>query len=171
MLCLIKKSSALFFSLLLGASALSLNGCTTRSVPESKHAATAKVSAVALNDKPKEVVRSGRYKLIEISPVEGQRHLLKQMIDVRIPRLTKEPPTVGFALRYVLTDSGFNLCDEASTHAFEQLPLPLVHSHIGPVRLDDALTMLAGPVWQLSVDDVKRQVCFTSISDISTGKK
>jgi type IV pili sensor histidine kinase/response regulator len=40
------------------------------------------------------------------------------------------------------------------------LPLPAAHYRLGPVLLRDALLTLAGPVWDLQVDDGERKVCF-----------
>ena len=41
------------------------------------------------------------------------------------------------------------------------LPLPAAHLRLGPLMLRDALLTLAGPAWELSVDDLTRQVCFS----------
>nr|WP_244589997.1 hypothetical protein [Xenorhabdus budapestensis] len=38
-------------------------------------------------------------------------------------------------------------------------PLPSVHTQLGPVRLRTALQVMAGPAWQLEVDEVQRVVC------------
>jgi type IV pili sensor histidine kinase/response regulator len=37
--------------------------------------------------------------------------------------------------------------------------LPAVQYQLGPMRLRTALQVLAGPAWQLEVDDVQRVVC------------
>ncbi|STQ14869.1 pilus biogenesis protein PilL [Enterobacter cloacae] len=39
-------------------------------------------------------------------------------------------------------------------------PLPAVQRDIGPVRLSEALQIVAGPAWRLKVDDVNREICF-----------
>jgi type IV pili sensor histidine kinase/response regulator len=39
--------------------------------------------------------------------------------------------------------------------------LPAAHLRLGPLFLRDALLTLAGPAWELQVDDVTRRVCFT----------
>ncbi|HCP7905998.1 TPA: pilus assembly protein PilL, partial [Escherichia coli] len=38
-------------------------------------------------------------------------------------------------------------------------PLPAVQYQPGPLRLRTALQLMAGPAWQLEVDDVQRVVC------------
>lgn len=39
-------------------------------------------------------------------------------------------------------------------------PLPAVQRDIGPVKLSEALQVLAGPAWRLKVDEVNREICF-----------
>ncbi len=39
-------------------------------------------------------------------------------------------------------------------------PLPAVQRKIGPMRLSEALQVVAGPAWRMSVDEVNREVCF-----------
>ncbi|WP_186045176.1 PilL N-terminal domain-containing protein [Burkholderia gladioli] len=111
------------------------------------------------------VVRDGRYSLIELSPDDGQRDLMRQIIDLAIPSAANA--TVGDALRYVLRRSGYRLCDARAnaTAVLYALPLPAAHEHLGPVTLRDALQLLAGPRWTLHVDDEAREVCFAPQPD------
>jgi type IV pili sensor histidine kinase/response regulator len=105
------------------------------------------------------VARYGRYTLIELAPKAAQQNLLLQEIDVSIP--TTLNPTVGDALHHVLRRSGFSLCgDDPVVTSLYGLPLPAAHRQLGPLFLRDALLTLAGPAWDLKVDDVARQVCF-----------
>lgn len=105
-----------------------------------------------------EVVRYDRYLLIDTSPQAAQRAPLEQMIDIRIP--SSFSPTVADALRYVLRTSGYALCGTTSANRVLYMqPLPAVHYHLGPMRLSQALQILAGPAWQVEVDDVQRIVC------------
>ncbi|MEX0447991.1 pilus assembly protein PilL, partial [Xenorhabdus sp. SGI246] len=64
------------------------------------------------------------------------------------------------AMRYVLRQSGYTLCapDKKNDILYRQ-PLPSVHYQLGPVRLRTALQVMAGPAWQLEVDEVQRVVC------------
>lgn len=103
-------------------------------------------------------VRSARYTLIEIAPDEAQRDLMHQVIDVTAPQGL--PTSVADMLRYVLLRSGYGVCEEEAFARFETLPLPAAHLHLGPISLREALEVLAGPAWQLAVDDGTRQVCF-----------
>jgi len=113
---------------------------------------------------PIQVVRYGRYTMVELTPAHGQRDLMAQVVDVSIPLSQgANDVTVGEALRYVLQRSGYRLCDPSS--AFDVLPLPLAHAHLGPMQLRDALTVLAGSAWKLQVNETTRQVCFISAVD------
>ena len=111
------------------------------------------------------VVRYGRYTLIELTPDDGQRELMQQVIDLTIPSAASA--TVGDALHYVLRRSGYRLCDERAdtTAVLYALPLPAAHEHLGPITLRDALQLLAGPRWTLLVDDETREVCFAPQPD------
>lgn len=81
-----------------------------------------------------------------------------QVIDIRIPASLK--PTVADAMRYALKQSGYTLCATGPANGvLYRQPLPAVQYQTGPVRLRSALQMMAGPAWQLEVDDVQRVVC------------
>ena len=105
------------------------------------------------------MVRYGRYTLVELLPEPAQRDLLQQVIDVSIPSTSQL--TVGDALRHVLLRSGYQLCDGAEAASLYALPLPAAHAHLGPLTVRDALLTLAGPAWQLSVDERNRQLCLS----------
>lgn len=104
------------------------------------------------------VVRYGRYTLVELTPEPAQRDLMRQVVDVTMPPTLAA--TVGAAMRHVLLDTGYQLCDSLDALLLFGLPLPAAHLHLGPLMLRDALQTLAGPAWDLAVDDVNRQVCF-----------
>ncbi|MBG5754453.1 PilL N-terminal domain-containing protein [Pseudomonas aeruginosa] len=110
------------------------------------------------------VVRYGRYTLVELAPTAAQRDLLLQTIDVSMPEDARA--TVGDGLRHVLKRSGYQLCETArAVIELYALPLPAAHLHLGPMTLREALLMLAGPAWELHVDDRARQVCFEQTGD------
>lgn len=105
-----------------------------------------------------EVVRYDRYLLVSTAPQAAQRDPLSQVIDIRIPASLK--PTVADAMRYALKQSGYTLCATGPANgALYRQPLPAVQYQQGPVRLRTALQVMAGPAWQLEVDDVQRVVC------------
>jgi type IV pili sensor histidine kinase/response regulator len=105
-----------------------------------------------------EVVRYDRYLLVSTAPQAAQRDPLSQVIDIRIPASLK--PTVADAMRYALKQSDYTLCATGPANGvLYRQPLPAVQYQQGPVRLRTALQVMAGPAWQLEVDDVQRVVC------------
>lgn len=137
-----------------------LTGCATSSVEPPAHPDASVVPAEQPTTELVPVVRYGRYTLIELVPDAAQQDLLQQVIDISIP--TTADATVGDALRHVLRRSGYRLCDtDPEAAALHALPLPTAHLHLGPLVLRDALMTLAGPAWDLSIDDSAREVCFT----------
>ncbi|WP_034949250.1 PFGI-1 class ICE element type IV pilus protein PilL2 [Erwinia oleae] len=143
-------------------------GCTTHQPLQQREASALTPSVtVTRNVQPTspdaygqalEVVRYDRYLLVSTDPAAVQRDPLSQIIDIRIPTSIK--PTVADALRYALRQSGYSLCaaGSASVVLYRQA-LPVVQYQLGPMRLRTALQVLAGPAWQLEVDDVQRVVC------------
>lgn len=104
------------------------------------------------------VVRYDRYLLINTSPTLAQREPLEQVIDIHIP--TSQRSTVSDAMRYVLQPSGYSLCKTTlSNQVLYNQKLPVVHHQLGPMRLKQALQVLAGVAWQLEIDAVQRVVC------------
>ena len=157
------KPAACFFMVLLS---LLLTACQTVSpaIPSAVNDASQPADVPAV-----QVIRYGRYTLVELMPEHGQRNLMAQIVDVNIPYAkVMSEVTVGDALRYVLLRSGFRLCD--ISEVFDELPLPVAHAHLGPIELRDALTVLAGPAWKLQVNETTRQVCFVSVLDVSSAK-
>ncbi len=127
--------------------------------PLSRLPATPRVSDIYQNRSP-EVVRYDRYTLVSTRPADAQRDPLNQMVDITMP--VQMVRSVGDGFRYLLLESGYSLCP-VSTSVFAELlsrPLPAVQRSIGPVRLSEALQILAGPAWRLRVDDVNHEVCF-----------
>ncbi|AIA69869.1 putative Type IV pilus protein [Pectobacterium atrosepticum SCRI1043] len=145
----------------LSAAAMLVAGCaqqtTTSSV--SRQNVSPRVNDIYQNRSP-EVVRYDRYTLVSTRPADSQRDPLNQMIDITMPpQLVR---SVGDGFRYLLLESGYSLCPSSSSMFSELLgrPLPGVQRNIGPVRLSEALQIVAGPAWRLRVDDVNREICF-----------
>ncbi|NKF28151.1 pili assembly chaperone [Pseudomonas sp. BGM005] len=109
-------------------------------------------------------LRYGRYTLVSTEPTAEQRDLLAQIIDVSIP--SNLSPSVQEAMHYVLQRSGYSLCP--ATEPVKVLftrPLPAAHYRLGPISLRNALQVLAGPAWQLTIDEVSRSVCFERLKN------
>lgn len=105
-------------------------------------------------------VRYGRYTLVNTAPEIEQRDLMAQIIDVNIPANMK--PTVRDAMQYVVNRSGYSLCGPEQGHVniLFTRPLPAAQYKLGPMSLRNTLQVLAGPAWQVKVDEVVRSVCF-----------
>ncbi|EGK7273465.1 hypothetical protein IO638_000192 [Salmonella enterica subsp. enterica serovar Newport] len=131
---------------------------------------TARDSAFAQSQQPSvfsdiyqrspEVTRSGRYTLVSIKSEDAQREPLNQLIDITMPGQLVN--SVGDGFRYLLFQSGYSLCGHYGADFSELLnrPLPAVQRKIGSMRLSEALQVVAGPAWRMSVDEVNREVCF-----------
>lgn len=138
-------------------------GCTSNNTSSDvlpRISANPRVSDIYQGQSP-EVVRYDKYTLVSTRPADAQRDPLNQMVDITMPAQLVR--SVGDGFRYLLLESGYSLCP-ASSSVFTELlsrPLPAVQRSIGPVRLSEALQVLAGPAWRLRVDDVNREVCFT----------
>ena len=146
------------FSCLL--SAILSAGCATSTVVPSPVEPEAEAAPPPLPSDWVPVARYDRYTLVELTPQEAQHNLLLQVVDVSMTATLHA--TVGDGLRYVLQRSGYSLCDDNPEVAeLYELPLPAAHLQLGPMFLHDALLTLAGPAWELQVDDLARQVCFT----------
>ena len=143
-------------------------GCTTsaskpRNAPPTSQPANAQVdppSTATTNSSATTipVTRYGRYTLVELVAEPAQRNLMQQIVDITIPPTLDA--TVGDAMRHALLRSGYRLCASAQATVLFQLPLPAADLHLGPLTLREALLTLAGPAWDLSVDDAFRCVCF-----------
>lgn len=109
---------------------------------------------------PEPVIREGRYRIVSTRPSSEQRDLLAQIIQFQ----TTNPHTnVKTALNQVAAGSGYSLCTATPGSAIDtlyKLPLPKAHQNIGPVTLRNALQVLAGPAYQVEVDEARRGVCF-----------
>jgi len=150
------------------AAAVLAAGCATTAQPPVSVPATPTPGASAAIAEPATgadvsgsavpVVRYSRYTLVELVPEPAQRELMRQVIEVTIP--PSFDASVGDALRHVLLRTGYRLCDAAEAAPLYAFPLPAAHLRLGPLPLRDALLALAGPAWELLIDDGTRLVCF-----------
>ncbi|MGR3808178.1 PFGI-1 class ICE element type IV pilus protein PilL2 [Pasteurella testudinis] len=110
-----------------------------------------------------EVVRYDRYLLLGAAPQGGQKYLLDQLVEVNVTQRNKKQftATVEQGFRTALKDSGLQLCSgHSDVSVLFSRPLPKVHYRFGPMQLRDALQMLAGPAYELTLNDITRTVCF-----------
>ncbi len=107
-----------------------------------------------------EVTRYDRYTLVSIGSQAVQREPLNQIINITMPVLLVQ--RIGDGLRYLLFGTGYSLCDTTAPHFVKLIgrPLPAIQRKIGPIRLSEALQIVAGSAWRIRVDEVNREVCF-----------
>lgn len=104
-------------------------------------------------------LHQGRYTRVSTRPTAEQRDLLMQIVEVNIPSALS--PSVRDALQHVLQRTGYSLCPAAApVQPLFTRTLPAAHYRLGPIPLQGALQVLAGPAWQLLVDQRNRAVCF-----------
>lgn len=133
-------------------------GCATSTVPRVPVEPEVEASPPSVPNDWHPIARYGRYTLVELKPQAAQQNLLLQVVDVSMP--SKPDATVGDGLRHVLQRSGYALCDDIQVATLYEMPLPAAHLQLGPMFLHDALLTLAGPAWEMQVDDRERRVCF-----------
>ncbi|MGX2956082.1 PFGI-1 class ICE element type IV pilus protein PilL2 [Ursidibacter arcticus] len=115
-----------------------------------------------------EVIRDGRYTLVSISPEDGQKFLLEQVVSVNLLSKNKRnfTKTVEQGLRGTLQHTGLDLCYPSGINVDHNIgtlfsrPLPKVHYQFGPMKLYEALQMLAGPAYEMTLNEVSRTICF-----------
>jgi type IV pili sensor histidine kinase/response regulator len=119
--------------------------------------------------RPASSVQTGRYSALIAGPTDSQRHPLQVIIDVTIP---EEHVTIEQALCYLLRRSCYSL-DAALRPDVARLlakPLPEVHRKLGPIALQDALTVLVTPNFVVSEDPVNRLIRFVPIDADGEGR-
>lgn len=138
---------------------LALSACTNqvKTAPvEVKKPINPQIYSQSTSQNP-QMIQTDRYTLVELED-PTQNYVLDQIIDTSLPK--NLPLTVKDGLDYVLNQSGYSLCQNRIIEMLYNKKLPKVQYKIGPVKLSDALQIMAGPAWQLTVDDVEREVCF-----------
>ena len=118
-----------------------------------------------LDESKTQIIRQGRYTLVNASPEEGQKYLLEQMVTVNMKPKRKgvNVTTVEQGLKTTLLGTGLHLCIGSSlnkTATLYSLPLPKIHQQFGPIKLREALQMLAGTAYYVTLNDITRTVCF-----------
>ena len=106
-------------------------------------------------------IQTGRYSSIKAKPTQSQRELLQVMITVSIP---DEITRIGETIAYLLKRSGYQLVQpqakQIALSNFFLKRLPDVHRNIGPMSLEDALTILTSPAFKLNQDPVRRLISY-----------
>ncbi|PKM35485.1 MAG: hypothetical protein CVV06_16060 [Gammaproteobacteria bacterium HGW-Gammaproteobacteria-10] len=155
-------------------------GCATQvgKVPnnELNTLASAEIPAPEINEpryslisekfKPAAVVQTGRYSFVPAIPTLPQREPLQVIITVTIP---SDLQTVGEAVRYLLRRSGYGVESPPTLnpHAVRMFlnPLPDVQRSLGPMTLQDALTVLVTPELVPVIDPIRRRINYVQTAE------
>ena len=114
-----------------------------------------------------EMINMDRYTLSKVEATEDQKAPLKTVVTLTF---SKDVGTIGEAITELLNGSGYKWAPKADDDSLHMLQLPSVVRTIGPIRLNDALTTIAGEAWQLRVDELHRVVWF-DINSTTTSNK
>ncbi|MCL2872289.1 MAG: PilL N-terminal domain-containing protein [Betaproteobacteria bacterium] len=108
-----------------------------------------------------DTVRYGRYTQVSTAASTDQTNLLSQIVDTRIP--PSMSPTIREALNHVTQRTGYAICPPPSpeVETLYSRPLPAAHYHIGPAPLRNALQLIAGPAYNIEVNEITRTICFS----------
>lgn len=103
-----------------------------------------------------EFVRTDRYTLAALEVQSDQKSPLTTITHISLGR---DITSVGGAIHELLKGSGYRW-QGSEDQMLNDLPLPDVVRNMGPIRLEDALSTLAGNAWTLKVDDMHRVIWF-----------
>ncbi|WP_170974329.1 response regulator [Citrobacter sp. wls619] len=142
------------------AAVLLLSACISKPQPVP---AVTTASAASATPAPTEVVHTARYTLVSLTPEDTLRYPLRQITSHNLV-ISKKTPVItrGDALHTWLSGTGYGLCLPVTDdmRQFMGSPLPDNQRSSGPLRISDALQLIAGSAWQMSTDEVTRTVCF-----------
>jgi conjugative transfer region protein (TIGR03748 family) len=105
-------------------------------------------------------VTTDRYTSVNIKPRADQYDALDSLVTFVF---SEDVKTVGDAIRNALEGSSYSWQAPAKidNSGLDTLSLPVVNRDMGPTRLRDALSALAGSAWDLQVDVQSRTLWFT----------
>lgn len=104
-----------------------------------------------------ENVKTDRYTLVQVEPKGDQKEPLTTIVSMSFGADIR---TVGEAITELLNGSGYRWQVHEDDTSLNSLPLPSVIRSLGPIRLNEALSTVAGQAWSLQVDELHRVVWF-----------
>ncbi|PCJ37341.1 MAG: hypothetical protein COA75_03550 [Cellvibrionales bacterium] len=124
------------------------------------------VSSLSLAEEISSVIPESRYVSVQVGATPAQRNLLESVLSVHIP---KQLETIGEALAYLLHPYGLRLLktEEALPEQalLLSLALPDPHRILDPITLLDALKLLGGESFEVTINPVTRTVSYTLKKD------
>ncbi|HHT9843871.1 TPA: hypothetical protein ACT9I4_001988 [Legionella pneumophila] len=123
------------------------------------------LTSLALSSFAANITPISRYASVDNKPLASQINPLKAVQQVHFPQQIQ---TIGEAIEHWLQYSGFHLAPEnkqlESLKIILKQPLPQVDRTLGPLSIEDGLTVLVGQnLFFLTHDDLLREVNFALI--------
>lgn len=112
------------------------------------------------------ITQVSRYATVNNQPLAAQINPLKTVQQIHFPASIQ---TISEAVNYWLRYSGYHLVpkekqSESLQQVFQQ-PLPQVSRNLGPLSIDNGLTVLVGQqLFNLKQDDLLREINFSLIA-------
>lgn len=112
------------------------------------------------------ITQIGRYAIVHNQPLAAQINPVKTVQQIHFPAPIQ---TIGEAVNYWLRYSGYHLAPkEKQTESLKQIfqqPLPQVSRNLGPLTIEQGLTVLVGQqLFTLKQDDLLREINFSLIA-------
>jgi len=124
------------------------------------------ISSLSLAEDISLVIPESRYVSVEVGATPTQRNLLESVLSVHIPESLE---TIGAALEYVLHPYGFRLLNTEEVLPEQSLLLSLAlpdpHRTLDPITLIDALKLLGGESFEVTINPVTRTVSYALKKD------
>ena len=124
------------------------------------------ISSLSLAEDISLVIPESRYVSVEVRATPAQRNLLESVLSVHIPVSLE---TIGAALEYVLHPYGFRLLNTEEAMPEQSLLLSLAlpdpHRILDPITLLDALKLLGGESFEVTINPVTRTVSYALKKD------
>lgn len=124
------------------------------------------VSSLSLAEEISSVIPESRYVSVQVGAKPAQRNLLESIISIHIP---KQLETIGEALAYLLHPYGLRLLNTEEALPEQalllSLALPDPHRTLDPVTLLDALKLLGGESFEVTINPVTRTVSYALKKD------
>lgn len=119
------------------------------------------VSSLSLAEEISSVIPESRYVSVQVGATPAQLNLLESVLSVHIPESIE---TIGAALEYVLHPYGFRLFNTEEALPEQalllSLALPDPHRTLDPITLLDALKLLGGESFEVTINPVTRTVAY-----------
>jgi len=124
------------------------------------------ISSLSLAEEVSLVIPESRYVSVQVGATPAQRNLLESVLSIHIP---EQLETVGEALAYLLRPYGLRLLNTEEALPEQalllSLALPDPHRTLDPITLIDALKLLGGESFEVTINPVTRTISYALKKD------